>query len=272
MEGPAAARVRSQSTMRPTLSVDLASNSFKGAASASASSRMTNSQLSPTTPAGGSSSASSSSQPPYVILVPQNGAFQGRKIVSLETPVNLGRESHEARADGVSRENSTQSVMGSAAEVPATPHPGQQSPPQLANAPSLSIHGSQSVAAANAAAVAAQNTSQALPTNATQVPPTKRWIRLKSKVVSRRHARLCHREGRYYVQDTMSSSGTFVRGRRLSSTNQMSQECEIQNGDIIRLGDDFTQNGVLHQCVIVQVIIPSQIQEQQQKQQDGQEE
>ncbi|KAJ3107523.1 hypothetical protein HDU97_003828 [Phlyctochytrium planicorne] len=80
-------------------------------------------------------------------------------------------------------------------------------------------------------------------------------LRFPSKVVSRNHAALIGSEGRLYVQDTKSSSGTFVNGQRLSPQGIESQLMEVHEGDILKLGEDCEVNGVLHQCVIMRVSI-----------------
>ncbi|KAI9310817.1 SMAD/FHA domain-containing protein, partial [Dichotomocladium elegans] len=69
-------------------------------------------------------------------------------------------------------------------------------------------------------------------------------ISLKSKVVSRTHCELwVGSDGKLYLKDTKSSSGTFVNHVRLSSTHQASQPTEIHDGDIVQLGIDY-QGGV----------------------------
>jgi pSer/pThr/pTyr-binding forkhead associated (FHA) protein len=81
-------------------------------------------------------------------------------------------------------------------------------------------------------------------------------IKFNSKVVSRMHARFIYQDGRvfnfysalikfaqYYVQDTKSSSGTYVNLKRLSEQGMESGFTELHNNDIIKLGEDYNQNG-----------------------------
>eukprot|EP00158_Paraphelidium_tribonemae_P006486 Partr_v1_DN27841_c1_g1_i4_m22986 putative sarcolemma associated protein len=85
-------------------------------------------------------------------------------------------------------------------------------------------------------------------------PPN--WIRFQSKVVSRTHAKLSFADGKYFIQDTKSSSGTFVNGERLSLLGAESEPREIKDGDVVKLGEDYNQDGVLHLCVMFRVRLP----------------
>lgn len=62
----------------------------------------------------------------------------------------------------------------------------------------------------------------------------------KSKVVSRRHAELTvDDEGKWYIQDVKSSSGTFVNHVRLSPPNEASEKVHICDSDVLQLGVDY---------------------------------
>ncbi|RCI03691.1 hypothetical protein CU098_002281, partial [Rhizopus stolonifer] len=63
----------------------------------------------------------------------------------------------------------------------------------------------------------------------------------KSKVVSRCHCEVFvdEHDGKMYVRDTKSSSGTFLNHVRLSPAGNESKPVEIHDGDIIQLGVDF---------------------------------
>ncbi|KAI9489000.1 hypothetical protein BDB00DRAFT_845680 [Zychaea mexicana] len=62
----------------------------------------------------------------------------------------------------------------------------------------------------------------------------------KSKVVSRSHCEIwVHQDGKLYIRDTSSSSGTFLNHIRLSGANQESPATEINHGDIVQLGVDY---------------------------------
>ncbi|KAG0167824.1 hypothetical protein DFQ28_003229 [Apophysomyces sp. BC1034] len=62
----------------------------------------------------------------------------------------------------------------------------------------------------------------------------------KSKVVSRAHCEIwLDSDGKLYLRDTKSSSGTFLNHVRLSPANQESRPTEIRDGDIVQLGVDY---------------------------------
>lgn len=63
-----------------------------------------------------------------------------------------------------------------------------------------------------------------------------------SRVVSRQHACLTLKQDHLYLQDTKSSSGTFINAFRLSPPGVQSTPFEILDGDIIQLGEDITMN------------------------------
>ncbi|XP_040215164.1 sarcolemmal membrane-associated protein isoform X8 [Rana temporaria] len=64
------------------------------------------------------------------------------------------------------------------------------------------------------------------------------------KVLSRNHALVWfdHKTGKFYLQDTKSSNGTFINSQRLSRGSEESPPCEILSGDIIQFGVDVTEN------------------------------
>ncbi|ORZ22612.1 SMAD/FHA domain-containing protein [Absidia repens] len=64
-------------------------------------------------------------------------------------------------------------------------------------------------------------------------------ITFKSKVVSRGHAELWTKNGKFYIRDTKSSSGTFLNHVRLSPPNQESRPFLLNDGDVIQLGVDY---------------------------------
>ncbi|ORX50279.1 SMAD/FHA domain-containing protein [Piromyces finnis] len=80
------------------------------------------------------------------------------------------------------------------------------------------------------------------------------FIYYSSKVVSRNHALLKHENGKFYIKDTGSSSGTFLNGKRLSPQGQESTFFELNNGDVVKLGEDCQVNKVLHKCVLLKII------------------
>ncbi|KAI9299815.1 hypothetical protein BJ944DRAFT_273863 [Cunninghamella echinulata] len=75
-------------------------------------------------------------------------------------------------------------------------------------------------------------------------------ITFKSKVVSRGHAEIWAKNGKFYIRDTKSSSGTFVNHVRLSPPNQESRPFLLNDGDVVQLGVDY-QGGTeeIYRCV-----------------------
>ncbi|CAI5687282.1 sarcolemma associated protein a isoform X5 [Oreochromis niloticus] len=74
------------------------------------------------------------------------------------------------------------------------------------------------------------------------------------KVLSRNHALVWfdHKTGKFYLQDTKSSNGTFINSQRLSRGSEESPPCEVLSGDIIQFGVDVTENTrkVTHGCIV----------------------
>ncbi|TPX45362.1 hypothetical protein SeMB42_g00584 [Synchytrium endobioticum] len=80
-------------------------------------------------------------------------------------------------------------------------------------------------------------------------------LRFPAKVVSRQHAIITCRNGKAFIQDTKSSSGTFLNGHRLSAQAQESPLTALYNGDTLKLGEDCDVNGVLHSSIVMKVEI-----------------
>jgi len=72
------------------------------------------------------------------------------------------------------------------------------------------------------------------------------------KVLSRNHALLWYEAGKFYLQDTKSSNGTFVNNQRLSKGSEESAPREVCSGDILQFGVDVMENSrkVTHGCII----------------------
>ncbi|KAJ3310973.1 hypothetical protein HDV04_004490 [Boothiomyces sp. JEL0838] len=77
-------------------------------------------------------------------------------------------------------------------------------------------------------------------------------------VVSRNHVDIFEREGKVYIKDIGSNSGTFRNNARLSQPGQTSPDVELVTGDYIQLGKDYLQdeNNVLDSNGRVQCKIP----------------
>ncbi|KAI8826879.1 uncharacterized protein EV422DRAFT_16169 [Fimicolochytrium jonesii] len=85
--------------------------------------------------------------------------------------------------------------------------------------------------------------------------PDFRGLKFASKVVSRRHAVMGFLDRKLYIQDTSSSSGTFLNSKRLSPQGTESGKVEVRDGDVIRLGEECEVNGVVHQAVTLKVAL-----------------
>lgn len=72
------------------------------------------------------------------------------------------------------------------------------------------------------------------------------------KVLSRNHALLWYSSGKFYLQDTSSSNGTFVNNQRLSASGLESTPKEVCSGDIVQFGVDVVESTkkVTHGCIV----------------------
>ncbi|EPB89565.1 hypothetical protein HMPREF1544_03649 [Mucor circinelloides 1006PhL] len=86
-------------------------------------------------------------------------------------------------------------------------------------------------------------------------------LSFKSKVVSRNHAELWSEQGKVYIRDIGSSSGTFLNRIRLSPPSHISQPHEVRDGDAIQLGVDY-QGGLepIYRAVRIRVELNRQTQ------------
>ncbi|KAF9978509.1 hypothetical protein BGZ65_006973 [Modicella reniformis] len=75
-------------------------------------------------------------------------------------------------------------------------------------------------------------------------------VTFKSKVVSRGHAEIYSENGKFFIRDTKSSSGTFLNHSRLSPPGVESKPTPLKDGDVIQLGVDY-QGGTqeIYRCV-----------------------
>ncbi|CAG0892766.1 unnamed protein product [Darwinula stevensoni] len=80
------------------------------------------------------------------------------------------------------------------------------------------------------------------------------------KVLSRNHALLWYEKGKFFLQDTKSSNGTFVNNQRLSKGSEESHPREIYSGDIVQFGVDVVENSkkVTHGCIVatMKLVLP----------------
>ncbi|XP_039298941.1 sarcolemmal membrane-associated protein isoform X2 [Nilaparvata lugens] len=72
------------------------------------------------------------------------------------------------------------------------------------------------------------------------------------KVLSRNHAIFWYSNGKFYLQDTKSSNGTFVNNQRLGKSGEDSQPREVCSGDIVQFGVEVLENSrkVTHGCIV----------------------
>ncbi|CAG7722271.1 unnamed protein product [Allacma fusca] len=80
------------------------------------------------------------------------------------------------------------------------------------------------------------------------------------KVLSRNHALLWYDMGKFYLQDTKSSNGTFVNNQRLSKSSEESAPREVCSGDIVQFGVEVMElnKKVTHGCIVatLQLFLP----------------
>lgn len=75
--------------------------------------------------------------------------------------------------------------------------------------------------------------------NVPQNSPSAAPVGFKSKVVSRRHCEFFCQDGKWFIKDVKSSSGTFLNHIRLSPPGTESKPFPVNDGDIVQLGIDF---------------------------------
>eukprot|EP00794_Sanderia_malayensis_P005913 gene5913-6600_t len=77
------------------------------------------------------------------------------------------------------------------------------------------------------------------------------------KVLSRSHAVIWYENGKFYIQDTKSSNGTYVNNAQVGRAAEDSEAMEISSGDIVQFGVDVTENSkkVTHGCIVAIVTL-----------------
>jgi hypothetical protein len=84
--------------------------------------------------------------------------------------------------------------------------------------------------------------------------PSAAPVGFKSKVVSRRHCEFWSENGKWYIKDVKSSSGTFLNHVRLSAPGVESKPFEVKDGDVVQLGIDFKGGEeMIFRCVKIRV-------------------
>ncbi|KAI9703167.1 MAG: hypothetical protein M1836_007732 [Candelina mexicana] len=144
-------------------------------------------------------------------------------------------------------------VSSSSAQLPSIrfmPHQDPRSPrPPLAFAPvSRTLPDDKSVLR-----VGRYSERDSNPNPAPNVPSAAP-IGFKSKVVSRRHCEFWCSNGRWYIKDAKSSSGTFLNHIRLSQPGTESRPFPVNDGDVVQLGIDFRGGEeMIFRCVKIRV-------------------
>ncbi|KAL7935163.1 hypothetical protein V8C35DRAFT_266183 [Trichoderma chlorosporum] len=150
---------------------------------------------------------------------------------SAETPSTI--EEHPAMArsnDGAGSSDNQPSIRFSAYYDPRSTRPSLSFPPvsrTLANGAEVIRVGRYSERDSHALATGPGGQAAAAP------------VGFKSKVVSRRHCEFWYENGKWYIKDVKSSSGTFLNHIRLSPPSQESKAFPVNDGDIVQLGIDF---------------------------------
>lgn len=80
-------------------------------------------------------------------------------------------------------------------------------------------------------------------------------IGFKSKVISRKHCEVLIQDGRWYIRDLGSSSGTFLNHIRMSAQNKTSNLLALHSGDLVQLGINFKakEEEVIFRCVRMKI-------------------
>ncbi|ORX85400.1 hypothetical protein BCR32DRAFT_290699 [Anaeromyces robustus] len=89
------------------------------------------------------------------------------------------------------------------------------------------------------------------------------FIVFNSLVVSRHHAELFMENNSLYIIDVGSNGGTFINNKRISEPGRRSQPIQLYSGDIVQLGQDYTENDKndqfdesVYKSVVFEISIP----------------
>lgn len=149
---------------------------------------------------------------------------------SQEQSSTMGRARSSTNSDGAANPESLPSIRFSAYYDPRSTRPSLTFPPITRTLPS----GSEKIRVGRYSERDSHSMSNA-PGNQPSAAP----VGFKSKVVSRRHCEFWYEDGKWYIKDVKSSSGTFLNHIRLSPPSQESKAFPVNDGDIVQLGIDF---------------------------------
>lgn len=82
--------------------------------------------------------------------------------------------------------------------------------------------------------------------------PSQNNLIFDCKVLSRSHAVIWYENGKFLIQDTKSSNGTYVNSVQVGRNADDSEIVELRSGDVVQFGVDVTENSkkVTHGCII----------------------
>jgi hypothetical protein len=162
-------------------------------------------------------------------------------------------EGSEAQRNEAPTQNGTTPAKGMAHQLPSIRFLAHQDP--RAARPSLSFPQMARILPTGGETIKVGRYSEkdSLPVQAANVPSAAP-VGFKSKVVSRRHCEFWCNEGRWFIRDVKSSSGTFLNHIRLSSPGAESKPFPVNDGDIVQLGIDFKGGEeAIFRCVKIRV-------------------
>lgn len=188
----------------------------------------------------------SSPDHPPTTTAPQTSAEQPAMTRTRAVSTGTGEASASAAAAAAaSASDATPSIRFSAYYDPRSPRPSLSFPPISRTLPS----GGEVIRVGRYSERDGQNIGHLIANQPSAAP-----VGFKSKVVSRRHCEFWCEQGKWFIRDVKSSSGTFLNHIRLSPPSQDSKAFPINDGDIIQLGIDFKGGEeMIFRCVKMRV-------------------
>jgi hypothetical protein len=172
------------------------------------------------------------------------------RAATLGTDVPGGSDSQRNEAP---TQNGTTNAKGMAHQLPSIRFVAHQDP--RATRPSLAFQQMARILPTGGETIKVGRYSEkdSQPVQAANVPSAAP-VGFKSKVVSRRHCEFWCKDGRWFIRDVKSSSGTFLNHIRLSSPGTESKPYPVNDGDIVQLGIDFKGGEeMIFRCVKIRV-------------------
>ncbi|RDL39557.1 uncharacterized protein BP5553_03897 [Venustampulla echinocandica] len=166
------------------------------------------------------------------------------------SPADGAAESHSSEAVA---QNEAGNAKGMSHQLPSIRFTAHQDP--RATRPSLAFNPMARILPSGSEVIkvgrySERDTQPAQAANAPSAAP----VGFKSKVVSRRHCEFWYSNGRWYIRDVKSSSGTFLNHIRLSLPGTESKPYPVNDGDIVQLGIDFKGGEeMIFRCVKIRI-------------------